>query len=68
MDGEVLYAKSWHDIATVGVLASILLALRYFLSNTLFRILAHGMGIRNNFSQPQIEHKCQVGEVNGNER
>lgn len=68
IDGKVLYAKSWHDLATVGVLASALLALRYFLSNTLFRILARGMGIRNSFSQPQIEHKCQVGEISGNER
>lgn len=61
LEGKTLYAKSIHDIQTVITFATLLLTLRYFLSNTLFRLLAKTMGIRNSPSQPQIEHKCEVG-------
>ena len=60
VDGKRVYTKSVNDIATVGMLTSILLALRYFLSNTLFRIITQKMGIQNSVDQPQIEHKCEV--------
>ena len=60
LEGKTLYAKSIHDIQTVITFATLLLTLRYFLSNTLFRLLAKTMGIRNSPSQPQIEHKCEV--------
>ena len=60
IEGRTLYAKSIHDIQTVITFATLLLTLRYFLSNTLFRLLAKTMGIRNSPSQPQIEHKCEV--------
>ena len=63
IDGKPLFAKSMHDIQTVFSLAVILLTLRYFLSNTLFRLIAHVMGIHNSPEQPQIEHKCEVNDV-----
>lgn len=65
IDGQQLFAKSIHDIQTVFSLAVLLLTLRYFLSNTLFRLIAQVMNIHNSLDQPHIEHKCEVNSSHG---
>ena len=65
IDGQQLFAKSIHVIQTVFSLAVLLLTLRYFLSNTLFRLIAQVMNIHNSLDQPHIEHKCEVNSSHG---
>ena len=60
IDGNYEYQKDIKDIYTVITLTIMLTVLRYFLCNTLFRLIATSLKIENTLEKPQAVHKTEV--------
>ena len=58
-DTAVLYKKDMKDICTLTSLVLLLIVIRDFLCNTLFKHIAHWLKIQNTPEKPQSIHKCE---------
>lgn len=59
-DGVFFYQKDIKDICTVISLTILLTVIRYFLCNTIFRLVARVLKIENTLEKTQVVHKTEV--------